>query len=235
LPNSDIRRFYLLDYHRKGSPLFVGNTNSMTKDFAYNCDPCKRRKKRCDRIQPCSNCVLYSCQSDCYSTLTQAKSLASTQGITASNQQRPIGVHTYADARHRRRSESPSEKYKKAYYSQDRYHDNAISTSSKPLERSKADKNSLVSELAFSLPALDMCFTFLDFAGTVSRHVHLSGLITEALPSYRYLTKVLFLTSKHCKSLPPKSLPGRMFPIAKPACYSGLSLWLLNILHLDIH
>lgn len=173
----------------------------MTKDFAYNCDPCKRKKKRCDRIQPCSNCVLYSCQSECYSTLTQARTFDSSAGINDFHQQRPLRAHTYADDRQQRRSVSPLERHRKDRYSQDRYSDSISSTSSKPLEKSKTDKNTIPSNLAFSLPALDMCFAFLNFAGTVSRLRYSLGLIMDALSLYRYLTKAPSWTLIHCKSM----------------------------------
>jgi hypothetical protein len=135
-----------------------------TRVFAHNCGPCKKRKRRCDRAKPCSNCVLHSCETDCYSQEVQIAESTCTPPLHEIDSQKP------------KRSLSPSRRQTQQYsYSQPQIpslltseRTTSTSTSSYPAEKAHTGFAS-ASSMLVSLPAPAVCLLFLDFASAVSR------------------------------------------------------------------
>lgn len=57
--------------------------------YRYNCQPCKTRKTKCDRVKPCASCQLRGTQDKCYSDEQDAAAAAAANGGSVRPPKRP--------------------------------------------------------------------------------------------------------------------------------------------------
>lgn len=58
-----------------------------------SCLPCRRRKSKCDRSQPCSSCVLRSTEKFCYTSTTEEELTPSSSSTRKEDRNRTNGAH----------------------------------------------------------------------------------------------------------------------------------------------
>lgn len=87
----DVLCAYFLSLRQPSIPFAMASTSSHIRVYPSNCEPCRKRKSRCNRVKPCANCELRGISDKCYvkAPRIESASVSARSSNTASSRVAP--------------------------------------------------------------------------------------------------------------------------------------------------